>query len=131
MAKLVMNRNYVLNTRTGHSLEFKKGVPIHVPPIAYAAAMEAGAVPPDGEDVEVEEKTEAHVPNDPAERNPLIAKAIIDLVAANNREDFTAAGSPTVDAVSKLVGFKVRATEIAQMWQAYNDKLQEEKLAAQ
>ena len=120
---LVLNRNYVLTTTKGHSVAFEKGVPTHVPPAIYQEALTIGAIPPDGEDPHVEDvvKTD-NAPSDPAERAPLILDAIEKLVAENARENFTAAGSPTVDAVTKAVGFKVQSKEIATVWQQYHDK---------
>ena len=120
---LVLNRNYVLTTTKGHSVAFEKGVPTHVPPAIYQEALTIGAIPPDGEDPHVEDvvKTD-NAPSDPAERAPLILAAIEKLVAENARENFTAAGSPTVDAVTKAVGFKVQSKEIATVWQQYHDK---------
>ena len=120
---LVLNRNYVLTTTKGHSVAFEKGVPTHVPPAIYQEALAIGAIPPDGEDPHVEDvvKTD-NAPSDPAERAPLILAVIEKLVAENARENFTAAGSPTVDAVTKAVGFKVQSKEIATVWQQYHDK---------
>lgn len=120
---LVLNRNYVLTTTKGHSVAFEKGVPTHVPPAIYQEALTIGAIPPDGEDPHVEDvvKTD-NAPSDPAERAPLILAAIEKLVVENARENFTAAGSPTVDAVTKTVGFKVQSKEIATVWQQYHDK---------
>ena len=120
---LVLNRNYVLTTTKGHSVAFEKGVPTHVPPAIYQEALTIGAIPPDGEDPHVEDvvKTD-NAPSNPAERAPLILDAIEKLVAENARDNFTAAGSPTVDAVAKAVGFKVQSKEIATVWQQYHDK---------
>lgn len=119
---LVLNRNYVLTTTKGHVIAFEKGKPTFVPPIVYAEALAIGALPEDGADPEVLEKDDpSRPPMDPSDRNPLILAAIKTLLARNEREDFTAAGSPTVDAVTKEVGFKVAAKEIAVQWQAYHD----------
>ena len=127
---LVLNRNYVLTTTKGHSVAFEKGVPTHVPPAIYQEALTIGAIPPDGEDPHVEDvvKTD-NAPSNPAERAPLILDAIEKLVAENARDNFTAAGSPTVDAVAKAVGFKVQSKEIATVWQQYHDKVAADKAA--
>ena len=121
---LVLNRNYVLTTTKGHSVAFEKGKPAHVPPAIYQEALAIGAIPPDGEDPQVEDVVKIdNAPSDPAERVPLILAAIEKLVAENARDNFTAAGSPTVDAVAKAVGFKVQSKEVAPVWQAYHDKI--------
>jgi hypothetical protein len=121
---LVLNRDFVLTTTKGHSVAFKKGEPTHVPPAIYQEALGIGAMPPDGEAPQVEDEgKKAQAPSDPAERGPLILAAIEKLVETNERDDFTAAGSPAVDAVTKLVGFKVQAKEVATVWQAYHEKV--------
>lgn len=121
---LVLNRNYVLTTTKGHSVEFVKGVPTHVPPAIYQEALSIGAMPPDGEEPQIEEKVVLdNAPADPAERAPLIMEAIERLVAANARDDFTAAGSPSVSAVTRETGFKVQGKEIATVWAAYHEKV--------
>jgi hypothetical protein len=127
---LVLNRNFTLNTNKGHSIAFVKGEPTHVPPAIYQDALAIGAIPPDGAEPTVQEvvKTD-NAPGDPAERAPLILAAIEKLVAENARDNFTAAGSPSVEAVSKVVGFKVQSKEIAPVWQTYHEKVAADKAA--
>lgn len=129
--KLVLNRNYTLTSTLGHSIEFVKGVPTHVPPAMYRAALEIGAMPADGESVDVLEDSKPAAPIDPAERAELIMMAIKDIVARNEREDFTAAGAPSVQAVTKAVGFKVASSEIAAQWQLHHEQVQADALQAQ
>ena len=127
---LVLNRNYVLTTTKGHSVAFEKGKPTHVPPAVYQDALAIGAIPPDGEDPHFEEPVKTdNAPADPAERAPLILAAIEKLVAESSRDNFPAAGSPTVGAVSEAVGFKVQAKEISTVWQQHHDKVAAEKAA--
>ena len=79
---LVLNRNYVLTTTKGHSVAFEKGKPTHVPPAIYQEALAIGAIPPDGEEPQVEDVVKTYnAPGDPAERAPLILAAIILLYA--------------------------------------------------
>ena len=120
--KLTLNRNFTLNTDKGHSIEFKAGVPTHVPGIVYQDALAIGAVPSEG--------GAPAVPVDPAKPEPVtdvddrhshIMEAIKLLVERNGRGDFTAAGAPAVDAVFDITGFRVQAKEIAVVWQAYRD----------
>ena len=118
---LVLNRNYTLATTKGHVIAFEKGKPTSVPKIVYNEAIAIGAQPADGTDPDVlKDEKKSSAPQDPAERNPLILAAIEKLIDRNDREDFTAAGSPSVDAVTKEVGFKVSAKEIAGQWQEYH-----------
>lgn len=124
LPKLVLNRDHVLTTTKGHSIAFKKGEPTHVPASCYQDAIAIGAQPADGSDPNVIEdrKADNKAPSDPAERNPLILAAIEKIVAGNERKDFTAAGSPTVRAVERELGFDVDAREVAAMWQEYHEK---------
>ncbi|GIV03792.1 MAG: hypothetical protein KatS3mg015_2622 [Fimbriimonadales bacterium] len=123
LPKLVLNRDYVLTTTKGHSIAFKKGEPTHVPASCYQDAIAIGAQPEDGSDPNVLEDQKVNkAPSDPAERNPRILAAIEKIVAGNERKDFTAAGSPTVRAVEREVGFDVDAREVAAMWQEYHEK---------
>ena len=122
--KLILNRDYVLATTKGHVIAFKKGEPTHVPASCYQDAIAIGAQPADGSDPNVLEdrKADNKAPSDPAERSSLILAAIEKIVASNERKDFTAAGSPTVKAIEREVGFDVDAREVATMWQEYHEK---------
>lgn len=126
---LVLNRNYTLATTKGHVIAFTKGVPTVVPSIVYQECLAIGAQTADGEAPTVEEviKTDG-APEDHGARGPMIMQAIKTLVAQNSRESFTAAGSPTVDAVAKIVGFKPQSKEIAIVWQEYHEEVAAAKL---
>lgn len=123
LPKLTLNRDYVMATTKGHTIAFKKGEPTHVPASCYQDAIAIGAQPSDGSDPDVlkDEKVDK-APADPAERNPLILTAIEKIVAGNARKDFTAAGSPSVKAVERELGFDVDAREIAGVWRDYHEK---------
>lgn len=124
LPKLVLNRNYVLATTKGHVIGFVKGVPMHVPAAAYNDAIAIGAQPEDGSSPDVlgNDAGGTKAPSDPAQRNPLILAAIETLVAKNERKDFTAAGSPSVKAIERELGFDVDSREVATVWQAYHEK---------
>jgi hypothetical protein len=125
--KLVLNRNHILTTRYGHSIRFIKDKPIHVPRLAYNEAIGIGAVPEDGADPNVlDDDNKKTAPVDPIERGELINVAILELMDTNDREDFTASGSPKVDSVSKKVDFKVDQREIQEQFKA----IQEAQVAA-
>lgn len=123
LPQLVLNRNYTLVTIFGHVIRFTKDEPIAVPPAAYASAVAIGAVPADGTDPDVLD--DAPKPREmisPQERGEKILAAIEMLVELNNRNDFTAAGSPSVKAVERELGFDVDRREIAAQWQVFHDK---------
>lgn len=125
LPKLVLNRDYTLNTKLGHSVFFKKGEPTVVSKLVYAEAIAIGALPVDGADPNViADSVPSKEPVDPAERAPQIKAAIELLVERNARNDFTASGAPTAVAVSEAVGYKVQAKEIAAVWQAIADAKQ-------
>ncbi len=121
---LVLNRNHVLSTKMGHTVAFEKGKNTFVPPAAYAEAIAIGAMPADGSDPNVLEETAtgSKAPADPAQRGPLILTAIEQLVATNERKDFTAAGTPSVKAIERVLGFDVDGREVAAAWQEHNEK---------
>lgn len=122
MPELILNRNYTLTTTKGHSVVFMKDEPTFVPNVIYQEAIAIGAQPADGTDPDVlKDEVKDNTPADPADRAPMILAAIEALIARNDREDFTAAGTPTAAAVSKEVGFKVQNKEIAPVMQQYHD----------
>lgn len=123
---LVLNRNYTLSSTKGHSIAFVKDKPTLVPAALYQEALSIGALPEDGEIDMLDDDKKEQAPMDPAERNPLILAAIEELVERNERGDFTAAGAPTVEAIVKIVGFKVQSKEIATVWQEYHEKKAEQ-----
>ena len=128
--EMVLNRNYTMHTTLGHTIQFKRNVPTHVPPILRSQAIAIGAVPADGSDPDVlQDEAQANAaPADPFERVEAVRKAIESIVRRNERLDFTAAGIPTVAAVSQAAGWKVQAREIANEWQARGERALEADL---
>lgn len=119
----MLNRDYTLISTMGHSVAFTKGVPVHVPPIMYKAALGIGAVPADGTEPALEnEKTSDSAPIDPGERAGVIYAVIMQMVEDNINDEFTAANAPKETAVSKRVGFKVQTKELKPLWQRYHDE---------
>ena len=117
---LVLNRNLVLRSTLGHSIGFKKGQPTHVPDALYNDAIALGAVHEDGSAPDLgdggEVTTPPNTPVDATARAAALTDALELIAQANQRDDFTAAGVPAVDAVSRLLGWKVSAREIAEEW---------------
>lgn len=122
--EMVLNRNYTMSTTLGHNIQFKRGVPTHIPPILRSQAISIGAVPADGSDPDVlqDDVIANAAPIDPLERTDEVRKAIENIVRRNERLDFTAAGIPTVAAVSLAAGWKVSAREIANEWQMRGER---------
>lgn len=121
---MVLNRNYTMASTLGHTIQFKRNVPTHVPAILRSQAIAIGAVPADGSDPNVlqDEPQVSAAPADPMERIDAVRKAIELIVRRNERGDFTAAGIPTTVAVSQAAGWKVQAREIAHEWQARGER---------
>lgn len=119
MPEMKLHKNYVLTSKFGHSIRFKAGEVVNVPPIVVREAVAVGAVQADGSDANVLDDEEVkRPPSDPQERAELIDTAVHIIEKRNVRDDFTAAGHPTVEAVKNEVGFKVQAKEIAAVMQA-------------
>jgi hypothetical protein len=121
--EMVLNRNYTLASTLGHVLTFKKDKPMPVPPIMVHACAQIGAVRVDGKEVFDEPESAEPQPVDPAQRQIAVRKAVESIVDKNERDDFTAGGSPKVSAVSRETGFKVDMTEVRKAWQARNERL--------
>lgn len=113
--KFMLNRDRTLASVTGRTIEFKKGELTHVPPAMHAEAIAIGAIPE--HELEDDEKPKVKAPEG-EERAGLLKMALEDMVAMNNREDFTAAGLPNVKVVMAKTGFEVTKKEVEAAWNA-------------
>lgn len=113
--KFTLHRDRVLASVLGLSVEFKKGVPTHVPPELHNEALAIGAEP---EDELVEEKpaTKTNEPADPNKRKEEIFAAFDMLALRNERTDFTAGGAPRDQALESVLGWKLSAKERDILW---------------
>lgn len=112
--KFVLNRNKMLVSTLGHTIEFVKGVSTHVPKELWAAAQAIGAVPED--ELPEEKVPQSKEPLDPAEREEMILTAMKMLVEENKRESFTGTGLPQVNALTAVMGFKIDNKERDKLW---------------
>ena len=120
MAEYVLNRNYVLRSMTGHSVNFVKNVPTFVPPLIEREARGIGAERVDGNNPDMLDPESPEVaPLSHDERAEQIRAAFTLLTERNDSKDFTGAGVPSVKAVEKLVEFDVDRNEVVALWQAY------------
>ena len=113
--KFTLNRDRVHASVLGLSVEFKKGVPTHVPPELYAEVQAIGAVPDD----EIEDAPSAvktNEPQDPNKRKDDVFAAFEMLALRNSREDFTAGGAPHGGALESVLGWKLGAKERDILW---------------
>jgi hypothetical protein len=125
--KMVMLRDRVIRTLSGHSVQFKKSEAVEVPDVAIAECLKYGAAPADGEELPEEgvpgiedEVKIVDIPKTPGERKKRITQLFQEMRAnaANHREHFTAAGRPRSNWVSNTLGFDVPAQEIEELWMA-------------
>lgn len=106
----ILNRDRVVASTSGHSVEFKRDVPTYVPPPMWAEVKQLGAEPTE----DSPEETGAAVskaPTDPAEREQAIIEAIEALTLKNDRDDFNAGGKPNLKPLADFLGWSVNAKE--------------------
>lgn len=121
MAEFVLNRNFRLISKTGHTIQFTKGEPTYVPAECRSEVIAIGAVPTDGdtnvladEDVVVELTAE--------ERAEQLIKAFKQLLARNSRGDFTGQGFPAIPALKKIVEFEPDKKEVETLFTKYREE---------
>lgn len=101
----ISNRDITVPSVSGRSVEFKKGEPTYAPPTMHAELISQGIVP--AEDLEEETKPEGPVePTVPAEREAAMFAVFESMVLRNDRNDFTAAGTPHAAVVQRELGWK-------------------------
>ena len=115
--KFVLNRNKTVASITGHSVQFVKGEPIHVPPAMYAEVSAIGAVPEEEIDLEPKkDPNEKEEPTDPQARRDEVYAAFERIALRGKREDFTAGGAPHGTALMAVLGWKLPNKERDQLW---------------
>lgn len=113
--KFVLPRNRTIASTCGISIEFKKGAPHLVPPAMYAEVIAAGGVSED-EIPEDELPKGPMTPADLASREAQMFKAFEAIVLRNDREDFTAGGTPHNTVLGRQLGWSVQAKERDAAW---------------
>ena len=114
--KFIMSRNRTVATTKGHSIEFLKGVPTHVPYECREEVMAAGGVPETDVDEDPTPK-----PDTPAgeDREAIILAAIEAIVLRNNPKEFTAGGAPHIKTLERELGFDVDVHERDDLWDKF------------
>lgn len=123
MPKMVLNRNYTLNTTLGHCVRFKKGVPTDVPKVIVQQALSVGAEAVDEaaqKEVDIEAskddpKARSAVPTGD-ERKGKIKEVLEQIASRNQSGDFTAGGKPKLEAINAELDFKVTTEERDELW---------------
>jgi hypothetical protein len=94
---------------TGHTCVIG-AEPVEVAPRFHREAVAAGAIPAGTE------KSVAVLPKPEANNTALITDALRAMAGEGKPDDFTGAGLPKVEAVSKRVGFTVTREQVATVW---------------
>lgn len=121
--KMIMNRNITVSSLSGHAIRFQRGVPVWVPPMMVEECMSKGALPADGEELpETKEKVEVPAPMGQARKDAFL-RVFDSLVLKNDRNSFTAAGTPKVPVVRKALDFDFDVQELQTLWTQYQADL--------
>lgn len=130
--KFVSNRNIVVRSTSGHSIDFKKGEPTYVPPQMREFVLEKGILPVDGEGLPVdpaentvvlEEKPILLAPDDGDELDKQILAVVEKIVSRNNADDFAGGGCPSAKAVSHALHYKVDQKSVKKVWEKHRQRL--------
>lgn len=134
MANMKLNRSYTLRTTRGHVIEFKKDKIVNVPRSIHEDALAVGAVFAEEKEqdkhvtrVEAAANAKTKPEMDEYTRQKLMMDKIKEMVANNNRSDFSAAGKPNAKKMSSALGFDISSNERDTVW----DKFLEEGRAAE
>src|SRR5210317_1662944 len=119
MPEFTLHRNHLLRTTKGFTIKFEANKPVYVPPVAVPDAVAIGAQPI-GQDVEVlPDEKPVEVPLTITQRKERMFEAFKTLMARNERNDFTASGSPNAKKVAAMVGFEVSTNERNSLWDEF------------
>ena len=119
---MISPRDYVLRTRSGHTIAFKANTPRRVPPECVSEAMAVNILP-----VEVKPElgdspagyVKTHVTG--TLREALVLNAIVELVRENDSSNFNAGGQPKVHALNAATGLKLSGSEVSKYWDRYRE----------
>lgn len=122
---MVCQRDYILRTRTGHTIQFFAGVPTPVPESIYAEALAKNIVPvkPKSEDEAVFTLINSNITG--TLRDALVYQTLQQVAERNQPEDFTGGGVPKAAVISGEVGISLSASEVNRYWTNYRQMLSE------
>ena len=129
MPEYVLNKNFVLRSKLGLSVEFIKGKPTYVPPSIEREAAAVGAEPVEGDkpDLTGEPPPVPVVNETDAERKERLKRVIVALIEENNSANFTGQGRPNARALQTAMGYEVTKQERDVAW----EEVMGERAAAQ
>lgn len=112
--KFTLNRDKVVGGRHGHTIEFKKDVPVHVPKEMWNEVRAIGAV--SEEEIVEPVPVGKVVPTEQVDRDAVLRPIMEQMAERNQRDDFGANGTPKLEIVSAAAEFKVTKKEVDILW---------------
>ena len=113
--RFMLARNKTVVSTCGISIEFKKGELHLVPPAMYAEVIAVGGIP-ENEIDEAEMPPALPTPEQLLDREAEMMKVFKAIVIRNDRNDFTAGGTPHAAVLSRELGWSVQAKERDAAW---------------
>lgn len=113
--KMVLDRRATLRHISGQSVQFEPGVPIGVAPQLVKSAIGMGAKVVDGNTPTFDEQEATPInrgPIDPDERIEEITEVVKQMIERNDRDEWTGTGTPNIQRVTELLGYKVQKNEV-------------------
>ena len=105
-------------SRSGRSVEFKKGEPTYAPDQMHAELIAVGIVPAE-EIPEPEDDGSIKEPMVPAEREAEVHAAFEKLILRAKRGDFSGTGAPHAAVLAKELGWSIDGKERDVLWQKF------------
>ena len=118
--EFVLNRDKTVSSVLGHTIEFKKGIAVHVPHEMWTAVQGIGAIP--AEDLPADKLPDSNEPTDPAAREQAIFAGFEKLVNENKRGNFTGVGLPHGKALKEVLGFSIHDKARDALWTTFKNK---------
>jgi hypothetical protein len=135
--QMVMSRNRIVRTLSGHTIQFVKNEPTMVPDLAAKECFAFGAALADGQELPpaAEAALDADLPKvlqdqpkDAADRKKRILAVMKDMIAnqESHRMHFAASGRPRARYVTEVLGFDVTTQEIEEHWNTLTNPMSED-----
>lgn len=121
---MVAPRNYILRSKTGHTIKFIANEPKEVPDLAISEALAVNIIAVDNADLNTEDTSGRGVQQvqigGPL-REALLVNTIAELVRENNTENFDGGGRPKVAVLNDRTGLSLTAKERSDGWDRFRE----------
>lgn len=111
-------KNMTVSSRSGRSVEFKKGEPTYAPDQMHAELIAVGIVPAE-EIPEPEDTGGVKEPTVATERQAAVFAAFEAVILRGKRGDFAGTGAPHTAVLSKELGWSIDGKERDVLWQKF------------